>query len=129
MIFIHTEFTCPTPRPIRHYCEIERKKINVEWLPYGFRFYTRKLHMITHCKPRHALVGASDTPTSLVRTSTSVSTAGKSTINWGGYTWQVRCITFHEISSTGSKNIIRRVADKKREINNKIQVRITRRFC
>jgi hypothetical protein len=55
------------------------KKINVEWLPYEFRFYTRKLHMITHCKPRNALGGASGTPTSLVRTSTSVSTAGKST--------------------------------------------------
>jgi len=78
MIFLRTEFTCPTPWPVRHYCEIDRKKNNFEWLPYGFRFYTRKLHMITHCGPRNASGGASGTPTSLVRTSTSVSTAVKS---------------------------------------------------
>jgi len=70
-----------------------REKNNLEWLPYGFRFYTSKLHMITQCGPRNTLGGASGTPTSLVRTSTSVSTAGKSTklgrINMAGSSYHV----------------------------------------
>jgi hypothetical protein len=71
--------------------------------------------MITHCEPRNASGGASGNPNAIVRTSTSVSTAGKSSklrrIHVAGSSYSVSRNSVYWYK----KNIMR-VADKKREI-------------